>query len=105
MCTLSFHSMLIAVNYLFSPEYIWSQRAVRPTGGINKLLHFLPISLHKLVDQFFGQVFSDTRFAAVVQVNKLAQYSARKSQSFGLSSILEADTQKIVTMVCGTFEK
>jgi len=97
--------MLIAVNYLFSPEYIWSQRAVRPTGGINKLLHFLPISLHKLVDQFFGQVFSDTRFAAVVQVNKLAQYSARKSQSFGLSSILEADTQKIVTMVCGTFEK
>ncbi|KAG0525705.1 hypothetical protein BDA96_06G079800 [Sorghum bicolor] len=80
-------------------------RAVRPTGGINKLLHFLPISLHKLVDQFFGQVFSDTRFAAVVQVNKLAQYSARKSQSFGLSSILEADTQKIVTMVCGTFEK
>ncbi|CAD6260999.1 unnamed protein product [Miscanthus lutarioriparius] len=80
-------------------------RAIRPTGGINKLLHFLPISLHKLVDQFLRRVFSDTRFATVVQINKLAQYSARNSQSFGLSSILEADTQKIVTMVRGTFEK
>ncbi|XP_062185927.1 mitochondrial fission protein ELM1-like [Phragmites australis] len=80
-------------------------RATRPTGGINKWLNFLPISFHKLVDQFLRQVFSDTRFAAVVQGKKLAQYPVHNSQSFGLSSVLEADSQRIVTMVRGTFEK
>ncbi|KAL6652859.1 hypothetical protein ACP70R_011784 [Stipagrostis hirtigluma subsp. patula] len=80
-------------------------RATRPTGGINKWLNFLPISFHKLVDQFLRQVFSDTRFAAVIEGKKLAQYPVRNSQSFGLSSVLEADTQKIVTMVRDTFEK
>ncbi|WVZ85556.1 hypothetical protein U9M48_032470 [Paspalum notatum var. saurae] len=80
-------------------------RAIRPTGGINKWLHFLPISFHKLVDQFLRRVFCDTRFATVGQVNKLPQYPVHSTGSFGLSSILEADAQKIVTMVHDTFEK
>ncbi|KAJ1270902.1 hypothetical protein BS78_06G086300 [Paspalum vaginatum] len=80
-------------------------RAIRPTGGINKWLHFLPISFHKIVDQFLRRVFSDTKFATVGQVNKLAQYPVHSTESFGLSSILEADTQKIVTMIHDTFEK
>ncbi|CAL5067628.1 unnamed protein product [Urochloa decumbens] len=80
-------------------------RAIRPTGGINRWLHFLPISFHKLLDQFLKRVFSDTRFATLIQGNKFVQYPVRNCQSFGLSSVLEADTQKIVTMVHDTFEK
>ncbi|KAG2566114.1 hypothetical protein PVAP13_7NG212317 [Panicum virgatum] len=80
-------------------------RAIRPTGGINKWLHFLPFSFRKTLDQFHRRVFSDTRFAALVKGNKFVQYPVRNCQSFGLSSVLEADTQKMVTMVCDTFEK
>uniref|UniRef100_K3Y7S3 Mitochondrial fission protein ELM1 n=1 Tax=Setaria italica TaxID=4555 RepID=K3Y7S3_SETIT len=73
-------------------------RAIRPTGGINKWLHFLPISFHKILDQFLRRVFSDMRFATLVQGNKFVQYPVHNCQSFGLSYVLEADTQKMVTM-------
>ncbi|KAF0891884.1 hypothetical protein E2562_011280 [Oryza meyeriana var. granulata] len=80
-------------------------RAIRPTGGINKWLHFLPISLHKLVDQVLKQMFSSDRFAALFQGKWLGQYTVCNDQLFGLSSVLEADTKRIVTMVNDTFEK
>ncbi|KAI5015333.1 hypothetical protein ZWY2020_056723 [Hordeum vulgare] len=34
-------------------------RIIRPTGGINKWLHFLPISLHKMVDQVLRHILSN----------------------------------------------
>uniref|UniRef100_A0A0E0KQC8 Mitochondrial fission protein ELM1 n=1 Tax=Oryza punctata TaxID=4537 RepID=A0A0E0KQC8_ORYPU len=80
-------------------------RAIRPTGGINKWLHFLPISLHKLVDQVLRQMFSSDKFATLFQGDKLAQYTVCNGQTVGLSSVLEADTKRIVTMVNDTFEK
>uniref|UniRef100_A0A0D9ZKJ6 Mitochondrial fission protein ELM1 n=1 Tax=Oryza glumipatula TaxID=40148 RepID=A0A0D9ZKJ6_9ORYZ len=80
-------------------------RAIRPTGGINKWLHFLPISLHKLVDQVLRQMFSSNKFATLFQGAKMAQYTVCNGQSLGLSSVLEADTKRIVTMVNDTFEK
>ncbi|KAG8067882.1 hypothetical protein GUJ93_ZPchr0005g14377 [Zizania palustris] len=54
----------------------------RSTGGINKLLYILPVYLHKL-----------------------DQYTVSNDQPFGLSSVLEADTKKIVIIVNDTFEK
>uniref|UniRef100_A0A0E0DDX3 Uncharacterized protein n=1 Tax=Oryza meridionalis TaxID=40149 RepID=A0A0E0DDX3_9ORYZ len=80
-------------------------RAIRPTGGINKWLHFLPISLHKLVDQLLRQMFSSDKFATLFQGAKMAQYTVCNGQSLGLSSVLEADAKRIVTMVNDTFEK
>ncbi|TVU14621.1 hypothetical protein EJB05_38097, partial [Eragrostis curvula] len=80
-------------------------RVTRPTGGINKWLRFLPISFHKLVDQFLRQTFYDTRFAALVQGRKLEQYLDHKGRPLGLSSVLEADTKKIVSMIRDAFEK
>ncbi|KAM0840661.1 hypothetical protein ACQ4PT_059515 [Festuca glaucescens] len=76
-------------------------RIIRPTGGINKWLHFLPISLHKIVDQ----ILRNTSFARLFQGKLSAPYSVSNVQSFGLSSVLEADTSKIVTLVRDTFEK
>ncbi|KQJ82532.1 hypothetical protein BRADI_5g09491v3 [Brachypodium distachyon] len=80
-------------------------RITRPIGGINKWLHFLPISLHKIVDQILRHIFSNTTFAPLFQGKMLAPYPVHNVQSFGLSSVLEADTKKIVTVVHDTFEK
>ncbi|KAL5214965.1 hypothetical protein ABZP36_004117 [Zizania latifolia] len=80
-------------------------RVIRPTGGINKWLHFLPIYLHKLVDQVLRQMFSNDRLATLFQGKRLAQYTVGNDQPFGLSSVLEADTKRIVTIVNDTFEK
>ncbi|KAG8064432.1 hypothetical protein GUJ93_ZPchr0004g40490 [Zizania palustris] len=80
-------------------------RVIRPTGGINKWLHFLPIYLHKLVDQVLRQMFSNDRLATLFQGKRLAQYTVGNDQPSGLSSLLEADTKRIVTIVNDTFEK
>jgi hypothetical protein len=95
--------MLIVVIHICFESI--SQRVTRPTGGINKWLCFLPISFHIIVDQFLRQAFSDTRFAAMIQEKNLEWYTDHKRQPFGLSSVLEADTKKIVSMVRDTFEK
>ncbi|KAM0861263.1 hypothetical protein ACQ4PT_046003 [Festuca glaucescens] len=80
-------------------------RIIRPTGGINKWLHFLPISLHKVVDQVLRNILSNMALATLFQGKLLAPYYVSNVQSFGLSSVLEADTHKIVTLVRDTFEK
>uniref|UniRef100_J3LXP3 Mitochondrial fission protein ELM1 n=1 Tax=Oryza brachyantha TaxID=4533 RepID=J3LXP3_ORYBR len=93
------------VRALCLADRLMLYRVIRPTGGINKWLHFLPISLHKLVDQVLRQIISSDRCATLFQGKKLAQYSVCNGQPFGLSSVLEADTKRIVTMVNDTFEK
>uniref|UniRef100_A0A453BY27 Mitochondrial fission protein ELM1 n=1 Tax=Aegilops tauschii subsp. strangulata TaxID=200361 RepID=A0A453BY27_AEGTS len=80
-------------------------RIIRPTGGINKWLHFLPISLHKMVDQVLRHILSNTTFTTLFQGKLSAPYPVSNVQSLGLSSVLEADSRRIVTMVRDTFEK
>lgn len=36
------------------------QRVMRPRGGINKWLHWLPVSVHKKLDIFIRQIFGDS---------------------------------------------
>lgn len=81
------------------------QRIIRPTGGINKWLHFLPISLHKIVDQVLRHILSNMTFTTLFQGKLSAPYPVSNVQSLGLSSVLEADSKRIVTMVRDTFEK
>ncbi|TVU29846.1 hypothetical protein EJB05_21434 [Eragrostis curvula] len=78
-------------------------RVTRPRGGINEWLHFLPISLHKFIDQLLRQFFRNTRFAVVVQGRK--PYRVSTGGSVGLSAVLEADVKKIVTVARDTYEK
>lgn len=33
------------------------QRVLRPRGGINEWLHWLPVSVHKKLDHFIRQIF------------------------------------------------
>jgi hypothetical protein len=79
------------------------QRVTRPNGGINEWLHFLPISLHKFIDQVLRQFFRNTRFPLVVQGRK--SYHVPNGGSVGLSALLEADVKKIVTVARDTYEK
>ena len=79
------------------------QRVTRPRGGINEWLHFLPISMHKFIDQVLRQFFRNTRFAIVIQGRK--PYRVLNDGSVGLSAVLEADVKKIVTVARDTYEK
>ncbi|KAG8059060.1 hypothetical protein GUJ93_ZPchr0002g23658 [Zizania palustris] len=78
-------------------------RVTRPQGGINEWLHLLPISLHKLIDQVLRRFFRNTRFELVFQGRK--PYRVPNGGSVGLSSVLEADTKKIVAVARDTFDK
>ncbi|XP_062219232.1 mitochondrial fission protein ELM1-like isoform X2 [Phragmites australis] len=78
-------------------------RVTRPRGGINEWLHFLPISLHKFIDEVLRQFFRNTRFAPVVQGRK--PFRVPNGGSVGLSSVLEADVKRIVVVARDTFEK
>lgn len=78
------------------------QRVTRPRGGINEWLHFLPISMHKFIDQILRQFFRNTRFAIVVQGRKPRVLNGA---SVGLSAVLEANVKKIVTVARDTYEK
>ncbi|XP_047081654.1 mitochondrial fission protein ELM1 [Lolium rigidum] len=78
-------------------------RVTRPSGGINEWLHFLPVSMHKLIDQLLRQLFRNTRFALVVQGRK--PYRVPNGGYVGLSSVLEVDTKRIVATARDTFDK
>ncbi|OWM79066.1 mitochondrial fission protein ELM1-like [Punica granatum] len=75
-------------------------RVTRPSGGINKWLHWLPVSLHKKLNSILGQVRGVSQFQK--GESRVLPISAEKS---GLLDILEADAKQIATMARETFEK
>uniref|UniRef100_A0ACD5ZCY3 Uncharacterized protein n=1 Tax=Avena sativa TaxID=4498 RepID=A0ACD5ZCY3_AVESA len=91
------------VRALGLADHLALYRVTRPSGGINEWLHFLPISMHKLIDQVLRQLFRNTRFAIVVQGRK--PYRVLNGGYVGLSSVLEVDTKKIVATARDTFDK
>ncbi|KAM3386909.1 hypothetical protein ACQJBY_010047 [Aegilops geniculata] len=58
-----------------------------------------------MVDQVLRHVLSNTTFTTLFQGKLSAPYPVSNVQSLGLSSVLEADSKRIVTMVRDTFEK
>ncbi|XP_022935406.1 mitochondrial fission protein ELM1-like isoform X2 [Cucurbita moschata] len=65
------------------------QRVMRPRGGINRWLHWLPVSVHKKLDIFIRQIFG-------------MPLLTKKS---GLSHVLEADAKQIAKVARETFDK
>ncbi|OAY68672.1 mitochondrial fission protein ELM1 [Ananas comosus] len=80
-------------------------RVTRPRGGINEYLHWLPVSLHKIVDILIRQIFGNSRFGTVLHGKKLVPFPIRNGGNVGLSSILEADAKKIAAIARETFDK
>ncbi|GLT40680.1 hypothetical protein SLA2020_147940 [Shorea laevis] len=77
-------------------------RVTRPRGGINKWLHWLPVSLHQKVDYLLRQFWEYPRFQMTIKEKKVTPFSAEKT---GLSNVLEADAKQIASMARDTFEK
>ncbi|XP_078157290.1 fission ELM1-like protein (DUF1022) [Carex rostrata] len=80
-------------------------RVTRPSGGINEWLHWLPLSLHKIVYHILQQLLGRSRVGLVLQGKRVVPSTFHASGSIGLSSILEADSRKIASLARETFDK
>lgn len=81
------------------------QRVVRPRGGINEWLRWLPVSLHKMIESVIRRISGDSQFVGSIQSRRVFPLVAQNGGSVGLSSILEADAKKIASLAHETFEK
>lgn len=88
----------------FSDKYTL-YRVTRPSGGINKCLHWLPVSVHKKLYAIICWLYSSSRFLFNRSGKNPMPRFMGSSGATGLSSILEADVNSIVTMACDNFEK
>ncbi|XP_059627708.1 mitochondrial fission protein ELM1 [Cornus florida] len=80
-------------------------RVTRPMGGINEWLHWLPVSLHKMLDYIIWQICGYSHILLTARRKNVPFMPTENGGSAGLSSILEADVKKIVTMTRETFER
>ncbi|KAL1345604.1 hypothetical protein HN51_019341 [Arachis hypogaea] len=82
-------------------------RVTRPKGGINELLQWLPVSLHKKID-YIIRIFracSQLVFKSHIQHAKLGRNGFSDSAAEGLLAVLEADVKHIVNLARDSFEK
>ncbi|TYH76805.1 hypothetical protein ES332_D04G111800v1 [Gossypium tomentosum] len=77
-------------------------RVTRPRGGINKWLHWLPVSLHKKLDYVIRQICIYSGVQVEARWSKVVPFAVEKT---GLSSVIEADAKQIAMMARDTFEK
>lgn len=78
----------------------------RPKGGINEWLHWLPVGFHKRLDFILRHIYLYSRLMLRSKQSKyIASVPSENGGGVGLSSILEADVKKIVTMARETYEK
>lgn len=89
--------------YLFDVYGI--QRVIRPTGGINEWLHWLPVSFHKKLYYIISQIYGYSQVLISRRGRKTGHLLAKNGAGVGLSSVLEADVKNIVKMAKETFEK
>ncbi|KAK2980203.1 hypothetical protein RJ640_007293, partial [Escallonia rubra] len=80
-------------------------RVMRPRGGINEWLLWLPVSLHKKLYYILRQIYGCSQVLLTARGKKVISPPTENGRSAGLSSILEADVKNIVTMAQETSEK
>ncbi|KAL6966839.1 serine/threonine protein kinase [Sarracenia purpurea var. burkii] len=80
-------------------------RVTRPKGGVNEWFHWLPVSLHKKLHYIIWLLYGYSRILFAGRGNILHSLPIANGGTTGLSSVLEADVKKIVTMAHETFEK
>ncbi|KAG5583962.1 hypothetical protein H5410_044396 [Solanum commersonii] len=78
-------------------------RVIRPKGGFNKRLQFLPVSLHKRVENVRKLIYGDSLPTQIaVRGHKLMSLAAERQVS---SDILEANAKHIAALSCEAFAK
>ncbi|CAM8919783.1 unnamed protein product [Rhodiola kirilowii] len=81
-------------------------RVTRPRGGINEWFLWLPVSLHKVLDYILTQLGGYSRRVLTNQGRRLVpSFPMGNGGGVGLSTILEANVKRIVTMAHDTYEK
>ncbi|RZC78314.1 hypothetical protein C5167_002503 [Papaver somniferum] len=80
-------------------------RVIRPQGGINDWLHWLPVSVHQQIYYILRRICGTSRFGVVLGGKRLSPIPYDTSISAGLASVLDADAKRIATMARETFEK
>ncbi|KAJ6808167.1 mitochondrial fission protein ELM1-like [Iris pallida] len=80
-------------------------RVIRPRGGINEWLRWLPVYLHKVVYNLMIEIFGNSRYGRLVHGRKSVPFYDQNGGSVGLSSILEADARQIASIAQENFEK
>lgn len=85
-------------------DSLTTYHAIRPRGGYNVWLRWLPLSLHKIIDGFIKQLLGNSRFVMSSQGRKTAPLPTQNG-GIGLSAILEADSRHIASIARDNFEK
>ncbi|XP_068660119.1 mitochondrial fission protein ELM1-like [Aristolochia californica] len=78
---------------------------LRPRGGINEWLLWLPVSLHKRVHYIIKWVFDYPQHQRIFGGQKLTPLPTENGGIVGLSSVLEPDAYQIATWARETFDK
>ncbi|KAG7017472.1 Mitochondrial fission protein ELM1 [Cucurbita argyrosperma subsp. argyrosperma] len=78
-------------------------RVMRPRGGINRWLHWLPVSVHKKLDIFIRQIFGMPLLTKKSVI--LRRTLEGIPDGIGLSHVLEADAKQIAKVARETFDK
>lgn len=85
-CTCISRQPLLPIVPLPSSIRLLEQRVTRPSGGINKWLHWLPVSLHKSLNSIVGRVFGASHFQKGGS-SRIIPLSAEKSGINGLDFV------------------
>lgn len=74
------------------------KRVIRPKGGINKWLQWLPVSLHKRLENVRKLIYGDSLSTQIA-------VRGHKLMSLAGQGILEANAKHIATLSCEAFAK
>ncbi|KAI4364055.1 hypothetical protein MLD38_020197 [Melastoma candidum] len=77
-------------------------RVMRPRGGVNEWLHWLPVSLHIKLNRAMRKLWGDAGYFMTVSGSRVVPLSDKK---IGLLSILDADARQIAQMARETFDE
>ncbi|XP_065854976.1 mitochondrial fission protein ELM1-like isoform X2 [Euphorbia lathyris] len=76
------------------------RRIIRPRGGINRWLHWLPVSIHKRVDFLIRRIYGESwRYGVNVNRKQVVPFSSEKFD------VLDADAKQIASMARDSFDR
>ncbi|KAJ6300234.1 hypothetical protein OIU76_021101 [Salix suchowensis] len=78
-------------------------RVMRPRGAVNEWLHWLPISVHKKVDNVLRKIYDDSR--CILGKKVMPVLVENDGKNAGLFGVLEADANQIAKMARETFDR
>ena len=76
---------------------------MRPRGAVNEWLHWLPVSVHKKVDNVIRKICDDSR--CILGKKVMPVLVENDGKNAGLLGVFEADANQIAKMARETFDR